>query len=89
MGRKSYLIEGLSGTGKTSVCEELERRGLHARHAPDLVSLVFRLLFAGIGLVLLLDGVATVSLEWIVPLAVIGLGALLVWTGVSRRVTDG
>lgn len=32
MGRKNYLIEGLSGTGKTSVCEELDRRGYHAVH---------------------------------------------------------
>jgi hypothetical protein len=32
MGRKNYLIEGLSGTGKTSVCDELQRRGLHAVH---------------------------------------------------------
>jgi adenylate kinase len=26
MGVKNYLIEGLSGTGKTSVCTELQRR---------------------------------------------------------------
>ena len=32
MGRRNYLIEGLSGTGKTSVCDELERRGYHAIH---------------------------------------------------------
>ena len=32
MGRKNYLIEGLSGTGKTSVCEELHRRGHDAIH---------------------------------------------------------
>ena len=32
MGRKNYLIEGLSGTGKTSVCDELQRRGYHAVH---------------------------------------------------------
>ncbi|WP_457950051.1 nucleoside kinase [Pseudarthrobacter sp. alpha12b] len=30
MGRKNYLIEGGSGTGKTSVCHELRRRGYHA-----------------------------------------------------------
>ncbi|GGH91722.1 nucleoside kinase [Arthrobacter liuii] len=30
MGRKNYLIEGGSGTGKTSVCMELRRRGYHA-----------------------------------------------------------
>ena len=27
MGRRNYLIEGVSGTGKSSVCEELQRRG--------------------------------------------------------------
>ena len=30
MGIKNYLIEGVSGTGKTSVCHELRRRGYHA-----------------------------------------------------------
>ncbi len=32
MGMKNYLIEGDSGTGKTSVCNELQRRGYHAIH---------------------------------------------------------
>jgi adenylate kinase family enzyme len=32
MGVKNYLIEGISGTGKTTVCEELQRRGYHAIH---------------------------------------------------------
>lgn len=32
MGVKNYLVEGLSGTGKTSVCDELARRGYHAIH---------------------------------------------------------
>jgi AAA domain len=32
MGIKNYLIEGISGTGKTSVCDELQRRGYHAIH---------------------------------------------------------
>jgi broad-specificity NMP kinase len=32
MGVRNYLIEGLSGTGKTSVCSELQRRGYHAVH---------------------------------------------------------
>ena len=32
MGIKNYLIEGVSGTGKTSVCDELRRRGYHAIH---------------------------------------------------------
>lgn len=30
MGVRNYLVEGVSGTGKTSVCEELRRRGYHA-----------------------------------------------------------
>lgn len=30
MGIKNYLIEGVSGTGKTSVCHELRRRGYQA-----------------------------------------------------------
>jgi dephospho-CoA kinase len=30
MGVRNYLIEGVSGTGKTAVCEELRRRGYHA-----------------------------------------------------------
>ena len=32
MGVTNYLIEGVSGTGKTSVCDELLRRGYHAVH---------------------------------------------------------
>ena len=30
MGKRNYLIEGVSCTGKTTVCRELERRGYHA-----------------------------------------------------------
>ncbi len=30
MGRRNHLVEGVSGTGKTSVCRELQRRGYHA-----------------------------------------------------------
>lgn len=30
MGKKNYLVEGVSGTGKTSVCHELRRRGYAA-----------------------------------------------------------
>jgi hypothetical protein len=32
MGVRNFLIEGLSGTGKTSVCDELQRRGYSAIH---------------------------------------------------------
>lgn len=32
LGIRNYLIEGVSGTGKTSVCTELQRRGYHVIH---------------------------------------------------------
>ncbi|XXM70791.1 AAA family ATPase [Lysinibacillus sphaericus] len=32
MGMKNYLVEGVSCTGKTSVCNELQRRGYHSIH---------------------------------------------------------
>lgn len=32
MGKRNYLIEGSSGAGKTTVCDELARRGYQAIH---------------------------------------------------------
>ncbi|MBT0993797.1 nucleoside kinase [Cellulomonas sp. DKR-3] len=32
MGRRNHLVEGLSGTGKTTVADELTRRGFHVVH---------------------------------------------------------
>ena len=32
MGMKNYLIDGVSCAGKTTVCNELQRRGFHAIH---------------------------------------------------------
>ena len=32
VGKKNYLVEGGSGTGKTAVAEELQRRGYHVLH---------------------------------------------------------
>ncbi|HEY2621533.1 MAG TPA: hypothetical protein VGI78_29645 [Acetobacteraceae bacterium] len=32
MGQRNYLIEGVSGAGKTAVCTELQRRGYQAVH---------------------------------------------------------
>src|SRR5271156_5777526 len=32
MGKRNYLIEGVSGAGKTAVCTELQRRGYQAVH---------------------------------------------------------
>ncbi len=38
MGVRNYLIEGVSGTGKTTVCDELQRRGYHAIHGDRALS---------------------------------------------------
>lgn len=35
---KAYLIEGISGTGKTTVCEELNRRGCKAIEADEEIA---------------------------------------------------
>lgn len=32
MGKRNYLVEGVSGAGKTTVATELERRGCHVIH---------------------------------------------------------
>lgn len=32
VGVRNFLVEGGSGTGKTSVCDELQQRGFHAIH---------------------------------------------------------
>jgi hypothetical protein len=32
MGRRNYLVDGVSGAGKTAVCTELQRRGYQAIH---------------------------------------------------------
>jgi broad-specificity NMP kinase len=32
MGVKNFLVDGVSGTGKTTVCEEIQRRGYHCIH---------------------------------------------------------
>ncbi|MDW9477139.1 hypothetical protein GOA69_33865, partial [Sinorhizobium meliloti] len=40
MGIKNYLIEGDSGTGKTSVGTELERRGYHVVHGDRVLAYV-------------------------------------------------
>jgi hypothetical protein len=38
MGVRNYLIDGVSGTGKTSVCDELLRRGHHAIHGDRVLA---------------------------------------------------
>jgi adenylate kinase family enzyme len=38
MGRRNYLISGVSGSGKTAVCTELQRRGYHAIHGDRVLA---------------------------------------------------
>ena len=38
MGIKNYLIDGVSGVGKTTVAEELERRGYHVVHGDRVLA---------------------------------------------------
>jgi broad-specificity NMP kinase len=38
MGRRNYLVEGLSGTGKTSVATELQRRGYQVIHGDRVLA---------------------------------------------------
>ena len=40
MGVRNYLIEGGSGTGKTTVATELERRGYHVVHGDRVLAYV-------------------------------------------------
>ena len=40
MGARNFLIEGVSGTGKTTVAEELQRRGRHVVHGDRELALV-------------------------------------------------
>lgn len=40
MGVRNYLIEGVSGSGKTTVAEELQRRGYHVIHGDRSLSYV-------------------------------------------------
>lgn len=55
------------------------------RHATDLVSLAFGLLFAAIGAVLLADQRLAISTDWLPPVVAIGLGAILIAAGARQR----
>ena len=55
------------------------------RHPADLLSLTSGLLFAAMGLVLVLGGVDTLPLEWIGPLVAIVLGGALILAARSIR----
>jgi hypothetical protein len=55
------------------------------RHATDLVSLAFGLLFAAFGVVLLAGQRLAISTDWLAPGVAIGLGAILIAAGARRR----
>lgn len=59
------------------------------RHPVDFVSLTFGSLFAVIGLVMLAGDQLSITWEWLAPATVIGLGAILIAAGWSRRAHDG
>jgi cytochrome c-type biogenesis protein CcmH/NrfF len=49
-----------------------------ARHSADFVSLTFGILFAAVGVVLLLGRLDTIRLDWVIPAATVVLGVLLI-----------
>ena len=49
-----------------------------ARHPADFVSLIFGVLFAAIGVVLLLGRLDGIRLDWVLPVATVVLGVLLI-----------
>jgi len=54
------------------------------RHPADFLSLIFGLLFAAVGTVLLVGDIDSLSLGWVAPLVAIVLGALLITAGRSN-----
>jgi hypothetical protein len=56
-----------------------------ARHRVDLISLTFGLLFAAIGLVLLFGRIEALRIEWVLPVATVILGVLLIVVARSIR----
>ncbi len=55
------------------------------RHATDLVSLAFGLLFAAVGAVLLADERLAIATDWLLPAVAIGFGAILIAAGWRQR----
>ena len=56
-----------------------------ARHPGDLISLTFGLLFAAIGVVLLFGRIDELRLDWIVPVATVILGVVVIVVARSMR----
>ena len=58
------------------------------RHPADLVSLTFGVLFVAAGLIVFSGGIDALALEWVGPLAVIGIGAVLIMAARPRRASS-
>ncbi len=56
-----------------------------ARHPADLVSLTFGLLFATIGVVMLFGRIDSLRLDWVLPIAIVILGVVLIVVARSIR----
>ena len=56
-----------------------------ARHPADLISLTFGLLFAALGIVLLFGRADALRVEWVLPVATVILGVLLIVVARSIR----
>jgi len=48
------------------------------RHAPDLVSLTFGVLFTAVGILLLFGRLDGIRLVWLIPVVTVVLGVLLI-----------
>jgi hypothetical protein len=55
------------------------------RHATDFLSLTFGLLFAAVAAVMLFGDLGALSWEWIGPVAVITIGAIVILAARPRR----
>ena len=57
------------------------------RHATDYLSLTFGLLFAAVAAVLLFGDLDAISWGWVLPVAVIAIGAAVILAARPRRQT--
>ena len=58
------------------------------RHAADYLSLAFGLFFAAVAAVMLFGDLGAISWEWVGPIAVIAIGAIVILAARPRRATS-
>jgi divalent metal cation (Fe/Co/Zn/Cd) transporter len=58
------------------------------RHPPDMLSLVAGLVALAFGLVLLTGGIGSIPLEWVGPVAAIGIGIVILVAARPSRASD-